>query len=100
MAGNRKLFKLVSFNGSQLAPLDVEAYENYWRLIGQVGRILEADRPYGIDKDRVLVNFEPSLDGMGLENHNETPNSLWIRLSDLEVVEPSRTGASASPRVR
>jgi hypothetical protein len=90
MAENEKLVRLMSFNGSKYAPDGVEAYENYWRLIGELGAVLEADRPYGVDDDRVLVRFETRLDDWGLENHNEVPNSLWIRSSDLEDVAPTR----------
>jgi hypothetical protein len=91
MAGSTGLVRLVSFNGSVVAKSDVDAYENYWRLIGEMGNILKADRPYGVDEDRVLVKFKASLDDLGLENHNELPNSLWIRLSDLEIVDWSES---------
>jgi hypothetical protein len=83
MSSRIKSVRLRSFNGSKKAPEDVEAYENYWRLIGEVGVVLEVNRPTGVDPDRVLVRFEPCLDDWGLENHNEVPNALWIRLSDL-----------------
>jgi hypothetical protein len=91
MVGKSGLFRLVSFNGSKSAPKDVEDYENYWRLIGELGNVLEADRPYGVDEDRVLLRFQLCLDDLGLENHNEIPNSLWIRLSDLAAVAPSES---------
>jgi hypothetical protein len=88
MSRDRDFVRLVSFNGAKLAPKDVEAYENYWRLIGEVGSVLKADRPYGVDDDRVLVRFNACLNDWGLENHNEIPNALWIRLSDLQIVNP------------
>ncbi|KAA9338548.1 hypothetical protein F0P96_06865 [Hymenobacter busanensis] len=72
--------RLKSFLGRTVAKSDVERRENYWRLIGKRGRIIDAREHYG---GRVLVLFEDNLDDYGLENHNPVKNSLWILLTDL-----------------
>jgi hypothetical protein len=81
-----KLVKLISFNGTRSAPSDVMAHENYWCLIGEQGIVLETQRPNGIDRDRVLVRFNANLDELGLETHNDVPNTLWIKQRDLVEV--------------
>jgi len=72
---------LKSFNGHLLAPQDTKAEENYWQLVGCKAVVELAN-----DTDRVLVKFERDLSNMGLANHNEKSNSLWILISDLKFI--------------
>ena len=54
--------------------------ENYFLLIGKYGVILDVN-----EKDKqVLILFDDSLDDLGLINHNEIKNSLWIYESDIK----------------
>jgi hypothetical protein len=71
---------LKSFNGVTEAQTFTEERENYWKLIGQKGEVIE-NRD---EDDRVLVLFEINLDEMKLENHNAIKNSLWIKGTDLK----------------
>ena len=72
---------LKSFNGSLNAPHDTKAEENYWLLIGSKA-VVELTN----DSNRVLIKFERDLSSLGLANHNEVPNSLWILISDLKFI--------------
>jgi hypothetical protein len=72
---------LKSFNGSLIAPYTVKPEENYWLLIGSKAVVEIAN-----NTDRVLLKFERDLSGLGLANHNEMPNSLWILISDLKFI--------------
>jgi len=72
---------LKSFKGSLVAPQDIKAEENYWQLIGGKAVVDVVN-----NTDRVLIKFERDLSGLGLANHNETPNSLWILISDLKFI--------------
>ena len=54
--------------------------ENYSLLIGKHGVILDINKT---DK-QVLILFDDSLDDLGLINHNEIKNSLWIYESDIK----------------
>ena len=72
---------LKSFNGSLAAPQDVKADENYWRLIGSKAVVEVAN-----ETDRVFVKFECDFSSLGLINHNEEPNTLWMLISDLKFI--------------
>jgi hypothetical protein len=72
---------LKSFKGSLIAPQDVKPEENYWQLIGSKAVVEVAN-----DTDRVLLKFERDLSNLGLANHNEVPNTLWILISDLKFI--------------
>jgi hypothetical protein len=84
---NDAIVLLGKFNGCKSAPLDVDEGENFWKLIGKRGQILSTSPPKYIGSDRVLVKFEDNLDELDLPNHNETPNTLWIKVSDLIAVK-------------
>lgn len=62
---------------------EVTDNENYWKLIGEKGKIID-DRE--INDGRVLVLFENDLNYFGVENHNPVKNSLWIKKSDLKLI--------------
>lgn len=76
-----KLVTLQSFLGTTEPTKGTSENENYWKLIGAKGRIIDDQKI----NDRVLVLFEINLDDYKLENHNPTKNSLWIKMSDLRI---------------
>lgn len=76
--------KLISFLRKLNAPRNTEARENYWKLIGQQGIVMDEVE---MNNGRVLVLFEANLDDFGLENHNPLKNSIWIKKTDLEVIK-------------
>ena len=75
---------LLSFNGATEAPRDIGEQNNYWRLIGGSGVVVDADPPDFIEGQRVLVRFAINVESLGLHCHNEVENALWIRQDDLE----------------
>ena len=76
------LIKLKTFHGTSEPSIKVKHRENYWKLIGEKGVVLE-DADFNLDK--VLVLFEKNLDDFDLENHNPIKNSLYIDKRDLEL---------------
>ena len=79
---NEALIKLKTFLGTLSSVDNVDKREDYWKLIGEIGTVIDDTE---IVNGRVMVLFKRNLDELGLENHNSIPNSLWIRLSDLET---------------
>jgi hypothetical protein len=77
--GKRVVLKF--FKGSLIAPQNVKPEENYWQLIGSKAVVEAAN-----DSDRVLIKFERDLSILGLINHSEQPNSLWVLISDLKFI--------------
>ncbi|MDP5028483.1 MAG: hypothetical protein NWQ14_09695 [Flavobacterium sp.] len=76
------LIKLKTFHGTLKPSIKVKLRENYWKLIGEKGIVLDdAD----FNPDKVLVLFEKNLDDFDLENHNPIKNSLYIDKKDLEL---------------
>lgn len=73
---------LKSFLGILKPKKKVRENENYWKLIGEKGRVIDNVENYD---GRVLVLFDRDLDDFEVENHNPIKNSLWIRVSDLEL---------------
>lgn len=72
-----KTFKRkLSPNGS------VDKLDNYWLLIGSKGVIIDFDG----DSEKALILFDDIPDNLGLANHNPIKNSLWINISDLEML--------------
>ncbi|SHK19277.1 hypothetical protein SAMN04488028_103316 [Reichenbachiella agariperforans] len=84
MKQDRK-YELKSFNGTLKTKQAVSENENYWKLIGQTGRVIssaeEQDFP---DKNRVLFQFDIDVQKLELECHNQKPNALWILKTDLK----------------
>ncbi len=72
---------LRAFNGAASTPPDCRTDENYWRLIGERGAVIETPP----DNPRVLVQFDRPAAELGLHCHNPIPNSLLILKSDLEA---------------
>ncbi|WP_397362421.1 DUF6678 family protein [Olleya sp. R77988] len=74
--------RLKSFLGTLTSSEKVNENENYWKLIGETGRVIENEN---IKNGRVLVLFKNNLNDYNLENHNQINNSLWLKKSDLEL---------------
>jgi hypothetical protein len=78
--------RLQSFWGTKVPPAHVEEAENYWKLVGEKGVVIQLEDPndphdkHGV---QVLVQFDRSLEEHGLSCHNVTPNSFWIFVQDL-----------------
>ena len=75
---------MISFLGKLNAPRNTEACENYWKLIGQHGIVMDEVE---MNNGRVLVLFEINLDDFEVENHNPIKNSIWIKKTDLKAME-------------
>jgi hypothetical protein len=73
--------KLKTFNGRLTPKKVVYPCNNYWKLIGEKGEIIDDE----YFNQRVLVLFDKDLDQFEVANHNPTINSLWILPSDLEL---------------
>jgi len=73
--------KLKTFLGTLKPRTAVYTENNFWRLIGEKGEIIDDI----IQNERVLVLFEKNLDEFEVANHNPIPNSLWIKPSDLRL---------------
>ncbi len=75
---------LKTFNGKKNPPKIFNVRENYWKLIGERGKIINN---CDFNDDRVLVLFEKDLENFGLENHNPIKNSLFILKTDLLMID-------------
>jgi hypothetical protein len=73
---------LRSFNGTLSPSAERIPGENYWRLIGESGTVIEAPNA----RNRVLVKFDKAVSERGLVCHNPVPDSLYILATDLEVL--------------
>lgn len=84
--------KLIKFNGKTKPEKTSDNSEAYWKLIGEMGIIQQDPEEKSIyahfsERPRVLVKFNTDLaSSYGLINHNNINNSLWILVSDLEVI--------------
>jgi hypothetical protein len=76
---NNTLVKLKTFIGKISSEEDKNTADDYWKLIGLNGIIIEED------DDKVLVKFEKNLDDYNVANHNPIKNTLWIHKYDLEI---------------
>lgn len=89
--------RLVSVNGKTKPPKTVDSKENYWLLIGQFGTVQQDPEEENLfasfsEKPRVLVQFDEDViakyvNEYGMHVHNNVKNSLWILVSDLEIVK-------------
>lgn len=73
--------KLKTFHGKLKATSVVDENEDFWKLIGKTGQVLEV-----MDGNTAVVLFDDNLDDYGLENHNPIKNSLMIKKSDLQYL--------------
>jgi hypothetical protein len=74
--------KLKSFLGTLNPEKRIKENENYWKLIGEKGKVIDEKEN---DSGRVLILFERNLDEFKVENHNPIKNSLWIKITDLQI---------------
>jgi hypothetical protein len=74
--------KLKSFLGTLNPEKRINESENYWKLIGEKGKVVDERENYN---GRVLILFDKNLDDFKVENHNPIKNSLWIKKTDLEI---------------
>jgi hypothetical protein len=74
--------KLRTFLGTLNPRTAINTQDNYWRLIGGKGEVID-DK---IQNKRVLVSFEKNLDDFEVANDNPIPNSLWVKPSDLAII--------------
>lgn len=74
--------KLKSFLGTLKPEKRIKENENYWKLIGEKGKVIDEIENYN---GRVLILFAKNLDDFEVENHNPIKNSLWIKKTDLEL---------------
>ena len=78
---------LKSFHGSMQPPPGTDDSENYWKLIGLSGVVIDtkpghpAFPQFG---ERALVRFEHNLKDYDVHCHNPAENSLWIFVLDLD----------------
>lgn len=77
-----KKVALKSFNGSKVAPVEIDPAENYWQLIGAKAVTVKVAQ----DNLRILLKFERDLKALGLNSHDDEENSLWVSISDVKFV--------------
>jgi hypothetical protein len=70
-----------SFLGKKYSKKYKNTQDDYWKLIGRKGRIIEVDN---VNK-KILVLFLNDLEEYEIKNHNPIKNSLWIDKNDLVV---------------
>jgi hypothetical protein len=84
---------VATFRGTATAPPQIRDEDNYWRLIGLSGVVVDGkaiiDSVPTVLGVRVLVQFDEDLLQIGLHAHNELPNSLWIYSEDLRAQDGS-----------
>jgi hypothetical protein len=73
---------VTKFNGETVAPANCDPSENYWLLIGKTGKIAKKEK----NSSKVLVEFDVSIQNLGLNCHSEAENSLYFSESDLNVI--------------
>lgn len=81
--------RLVTFQGSPAPTEPPRADEDYWRLIGTCGTVVDDRTPTWSQAPRCLVQFDDPPSRHGLACHNPVPDALWIALSDLEAAGPA-----------
>lgn len=83
---------LRSFLNTTAGPAGTHPADDFWRLIGRSGLIVDTnDAVLGPSTrgPRVLVQFDEDPAALGLHCHNDVPRGLWILVSDL-VAAPER----------
>jgi hypothetical protein len=83
--------KLISFNGTLESESNCLPSENYWKIIGCIGKIIQdpnEENEYASfsEAPRLLIKFKENIISFGLECHNNVENSLWILESDLTEI--------------
>jgi hypothetical protein len=86
---------MVTFNGRNSAPANTFPNEDFWRLIGSRGKLIDSETerahfPSSGPNARACVEFDCDVKSLGLEAHNFVQNSFWIRCSDLRLIEDGK----------
>lgn len=86
--------RLITFNGTKRWNSKGKIYEpeNYWELIGETGTVVQDPTEKSVyasfsKEPRVCIRFDNSVTDRDLICHNPVPNSLWLRVTDLEVIQ-------------
>lgn len=74
--------RVKTFNATTKNPKFCDPEENYWKLIGLEGRVVDL-LPL---RKRAVVLFDQDVKKLGLYAYNEIPNTLFILESDLEII--------------
>jgi hypothetical protein len=74
--------RLKTFLGTKIPTSDVDKSDDYWKLIGQSGTVIDDNLT---DKEKVLVLFDKDLNDFQLASNNPIKNSVIINKSDLEL---------------
>jgi hypothetical protein len=98
--------KVATFNGGLSAPKGTAPKEDYWKLIGHVGSLIDVEEEMALfttvgPSARVCIQFDQDPVELGLQAHNRVKRSLWLLCSDLRTAEepsqptiPSDRGSS------
>jgi hypothetical protein len=84
--------KLVKFNEKGRPKKALDDSEAYWKLIGETGTVRQDPQEKTVfahfsKKPRVLVQFNKDVASTyGVIAHNNIENSLWVLVSDLEII--------------
>jgi hypothetical protein len=86
--------RLISFNGQDTCPPNIEKKENYWKLIGKTGVIVQDPNERNLyasfsKEKRLLIKFNEDVEKHGLNCHNSIKNALWILQTDLKEIKSS-----------
>ncbi|MEZ9394187.1 hypothetical protein AB4222_20000 [Vibrio splendidus] len=85
-----KKVRIISFHGLKKEKKHEAELGTYWDLIDLCGTIVSPKpriHPAYPEKGyQVLVQFDTQLSSIGIDSHNDAPNSLWIFESDLKVL--------------
>ncbi|MBA0885033.1 hypothetical protein [Flavobacterium undicola] len=76
--------RLKSFLETQSPKAKTHPENNYWKLIGENGTVIDEIKN---ENGRILILFDNDLDYFGVANHNPIKNSLWIKVEDLEIAK-------------
>ena len=80
--------RLISFISVNNSPKGTHESENYWKLIGSEGTIVQDPKEKGLyagfsKEKRLLIQFDLDVKSFNLRCHNTIKNSLWILETDL-----------------
>ena len=83
--------RLKSFFGTTVAEQGTATSENYWKLIGICGVVIQKrDKPHPAYPDKglqYLIQFNADIQEFNLTIHNEIKNSILFFESDLELCD-------------
>lgn len=90
-----KQVKVESYYGAQTSSNEVGIKQNYWKLIGYIGKVIRkreiAHLTFNDIQLQLLVQFGDEVNDCNLSSPNEEKNSFWILYSDLEVLSTTNS---------